>query len=104
MNVKALLDQLTKEDVRLFVDGDNLRLIYPIGWGTPEKMELIRPYKPQLINLLKARPKTQVWSVVVDGHNITVIDPYLHSVASMRRSMEGQFGTSRVGEVRLRQR
>jgi len=102
MNAKLLLDQLTQENVRVFVDGENLRLIYPKGWGTPEKMAKLKPFKSELIALVKARPRTLVWSVEVDRHNITVIDPHFHSPASMQRSMEGQFGADRVGSVRLR--
>ena len=55
MTARELLAQLEAEDVRLTVKGDRLVLNAPKGVLSPDRIEEIRPFKPELLAIVIGR-------------------------------------------------
>ena len=55
MTARELLAQLEADDVRLTIKGDRLVLNAPKGVLSPERIEEIRPYKPELLAIVSGR-------------------------------------------------
>ena len=55
MTARELLAQLEADDVRLTIKGDRLVLNAPKGVLSPERIEEIRPYKPELLAIVSER-------------------------------------------------
>ena len=55
MTARELLSSLEAEDVRLSIKGDRLVLDAPTGAMSSERIEEIRPYKPELLAILSER-------------------------------------------------
>ena len=57
MSVVELLSSLAKKDIRLWLEGENLRFSAPEGAFTPEIRDQIIAAKPEIIEFLKQAQK-----------------------------------------------
>lgn len=59
MNAVTLLNELAQQDIRLWLDGEQLRYSAPDGAMTPEVIQLLRQHKPAIIQFLQQSENQQ---------------------------------------------
>jgi hypothetical protein len=101
MNARSVFDEFRLRGVSFQVVGGALKLNAPKGFLTPDRVELARSLKPDLIKLVASTRTPFVWRVCVDNHHLLVIDPHHESLESMQAAMVSKFGAGRVTGLRL---
>ncbi len=65
INVAELLSDMSERDVRVFLDGDGLRVIAPNGTMTEDRVALMRQHREAIIEFLRAKERDRVRVLVL---------------------------------------
>ena len=97
------LDILHQHGLNAVAKGDRLE-VFPARLLTDDLRHYIRQHKPEIIERLTRKRALQVFNVIVDRTEITVIDPGRETEEQFTESMYRKFGTERIQGIELKRR
>ena len=102
MNAQEILQYAKKIDIRLSARGSKLIVDAPKGQLTDSLKSELKANKPALLKLLgkKNQPnKAIIYTAVVDGKELTLIDINSKPYDEFKRGVISRFGAARVGMI-----